>query len=454
MCFANVLSIPQGMRNLLSGAFSNQKVESDARHQLPTVTSAKAASALPGRHVKRVSPQRFSSKEVNDVVTLVTRQKTIIAQEESAPPFFFKRRHVASVLSTALKVVTLGGLFGHLPVTQFCNDTFPFTEEEHLLAKVDNIKLLPPWNYNAHPAMKWALTAKILKDIYSSPSPWLVPPYENAEDVFAEARKNLFSETNMQHHELTIASPDGVELNGIWIKGESKKAILFVPGLGGLYEEAAVKGNIADFIAFFKKMYKGINIVMINMRGVGISKSATTPESAQLDIFSLFQFLLAQGFDPEDVLVWCHSFGNLGGLKGAALIQKEFPNKEINVVSDRSFLRISDVVGSHLSYFGKVGKKYIQEKGLDVDCEEEAAALQGQVVCIHSEEDAMIPYEQASFHTKIDKAKIKNYVPLLLEKGLGKPHTRVFTENEETQIGKIVTAIFTKEKKNQDDKNK
>ncbi len=441
----------QGVRNLFISAVSNLKSASDTSYQPSTITKAKKAYSVQERHLRWTAPQQFSNKVVNNVVALVKRQKVIIDLEKSRPPFLFVRRHIASLASTAFKVMTLNGLFGYIPITQYFNETIcTLTEEEHLLARVEDIKLLPPWNYNAHPSMKWALTAKILQGIASSPSPWLVPPYEGAQDLFTEARKKLFSETNEQYHQLTITTPDGVELNGIWIKGESKKVILFVPGIGGLYEEAAVKGNIAEFIAFFQKIYKGVNIVMINMRGVGVSKGSTTPDSTQIDIFSLFQFLLTQGFDPEDVLVWCHSLGNWGGLKGAALIQREFPTKKISVVSDRSFLRASDVAGTYFPYVGQVWKKYIQGNGLEIDCEEAATALQGHVVGIYSEEDTTIPYEQASFHAKMDKTKIKNYIPLRLENGYVWAHTRVFTENESSQIGKIVTTIFTQGKSYQE----
>ena len=395
-----------------------------------------------GRYIKWVYPEQSVDHGVAEIVARVAKQTKLIEskrQERCCAP---TEKCCTSTLGTILKVVTLGGFFGLIPLLKLycCNRACAKNDDEQILEQVDDINWIPPWNFTAHKCLTaWTLTSCCCRGV----SPWGIPPYLEADCVFTEARKNLFSDKfdpDKKSVQVAIQAPGDVELNGLWIKGEGKKAILYVPGIGGLYEEAAVKWIVRGFITFFQETFPGVDILIVNPRGAGISQSVSTLATFQVDVLCSFKFLVAQGFDPEKTVIWCHSLGGGRGMQGAALVQKEYPDKNVSMVSDRSFLRASDVAKARFRCCGKVAGKYIQENHLEIDCQLAANSLKGKVVAIASVEDDTIPYVQSSFSMKFTGSSLQNYTCIVLDKcqpdkkGKIYPHTRPLTKDEGAKV--------------------
>ncbi len=419
-------------------------------------------STRTGRYIRWLYPAQSIDSDVTTIIERVVRQTKVIEKEAQAGCCAPTKRCCTSTLGTILKVITLGGFFGLIPLLKLycCNRACAKSEDNQVLDVVADISWIPPWNFTAHKCLtKWTLTSCCFKGI----SPWTAPPYSEAECVFTEARKRLFSELDdpdKKNVQVTIQAPGDVELNGIWIKGEGKKAILYVPGIGGLYEEAAVQWIIRDFITFLQQTFKGVDILIVNPRGTGISQSSSTLDTFQVDVLCSFKFLVAQGFDPEKTVIWGHSLGGGRGMLGAALVQKEYPDKKISMVSDRSFLNVSDVAKARFLCCGGVVGKYVQENGLEMDCQLAANSLKGQIVAIASEEDDTIPYAQSSFVIKFPSQEGRNYIRITLEKsaadakGKSSPHTRKFTAKEGQQVQVALEQIFGKNGLQTDDDKK
>ena len=353
------------------------------------------------------------------------------------------------MVTTFLRIITLNGLCGLIPLCKlYCCDGRPSkVEKQAVLDIASDFGWLPAWTYNYHPTLtRWTLTSSCFKGI----SPWATSKYSGMNDPFVGARKDLF-ENRVQVHpniqkniQCSITTPDGVVLDGIFFQGKSDKVILFAPGISGTYEDSAVPYIIRDYINFFHEICPNVNILMVDLRGIGLSQSRTTADTMQVDIYSAFQFLILQlGFDAERVLMWGHSLGGCVGLQGAALIQKEYPTKKINAVNDRACLRVSEVAGSRFCCFGPCGKKYIEKRGLQIDCQAAAESLTGKLVSIAAVDDPTIPYEDASFQTRIDRKRVKNFISITLDDDKTPwAHTRKFSPNETTKIGAIIQGIF------------
>lgn len=386
--------------------------------------------------------------DVRAVFGLVARQSKILEADRVKHCCTPSVSCCKKVLITFLRIITLNGLCGLIPLCKlYCCDTVCCSSEgERVVDQASDIGLLPAWNFNYHPTLaRWTLASCCFKGI----SPWANSKYSTSSDPFAHARRDLFANTVKVHHKIieniqcSITTPDGVVLDGIFFKGTSNRVILFAPGVSGTYEESAVPYIIRNFIDFFHEISPGVNILMVNLRGIGLSQSKSTADTMQVDIFSAYKFLISLGFDPEKVLVWGHSLGGGIGLQGAALIQKEYPTKKISAVNDRSFLRASEVAGSRFCCFGPCGKTYIEKRGLQIDCQDAAATLTGQVVSLVAINDPAIPYRTSSFQALVKAGSIKNFTSIALDDDKTPyAHTRKFSAKETTKIAPIIQSIF------------
>ena len=290
------------------------------------------------------------------------------------------------------------------------------------------------------------MTCRLFKQHY----PWSKPVYSNVDCVFKEARGQLFSNLNNglkgKNREVVIAAPGNVNLNGLWVQNERRGVILFVPGINCLYEEAAEPWIVRPFIDFFQRTFSGVDVLIVNPRGVAASEGVSTRTTLKVDLFCSFQFLVNQGFDPNKIISWGHSLGGARALLAGALAQKEYPDKKINVVTDRSFLSLQDVVKARAPCGGRILANYIDKNWLEIDCFDAAESLKGRVVAIASDEDDTVPYE-ASFVSKYKTKKQDNYVAINLDKSephRGKiyPHTRSLTSDEGAKVVAALGAIF------------
>lgn len=294
------------------------------------------------------------------------------------------------------------------------------------------MKQLAPWSYmhskTAIQSTEFWKAMNVQKD-------------ESQSQVLQRARDTLFNQpATTQCHVKTI---DGkTTLDGMLSRGIGKKVVLFVPGMGGHYEEAAIDGTFKKFVDIFRKLDPTCSVMAVNPRGVFLSKGAATPRTWSHDIYSAYKHLIdEERVDPENVLVWGHSMGVPHALNAAAQIQKEYPEKKISAVADRTFLDFADMVKARLGN-GKVGtiaKYAIKCFGLNMNGQKAVSMLKGKVLALHAAGDKTVP-QARSFALHADRKTIANFQTLeLKDMGTDSEHTRELQNEELEAIGNILT---------------
>lgn len=283
-----------------------------------------------------------------------------------------------------------------------------------------------------------------------------------ATDSAKTERERLFASRESQAPiNCKITTPDNVELDAIFFPGTKQQAIIFAPGIGGMYEECAVDFVANKMIAFFKKQFEGAAILMVNTRGINRSTGSVTANTFSLDIFSAYQFLINEfGFDPENILSYGHSLGGAYGLQAAALIQKQYPEKKISAVLDRSIAVFSDSVGAEATakmnclikpIVSLVIRHMIQISGQDLSCQSAVKQLKGGIVAIASKNDPKVIYDKASFAKAMQHQGMKNLEIIELTDDVPVDtipicnHLREFSETEASKIQTAVNKIFKRE---------
>lgn len=256
---------------------------------------------------------------------------------------------------------------------------------------------------------------------------------------FDGAREKL---KKMDGHELkTIRTWDNVSLDTVYIPGTVKKAIILAPGLGDRFESLAIDGSLLKHIQKVIRDHLGdVTIVSPNVRGLGWSEGTFAPKRLHMDIYSVHQYLVKnQGFEPQDIFVFGESMGGCSGLRASELAQKAYPKKEISAISDRGFLRLTDVVEERTSSCCTGILRCID---FDVDCEEAAKVLNGKILTIGAEKDQTVPF--ASFFGNYPETKeLKNLEVLYIigDDSSPDPHTRYWLEEEQKTIGQSLYAM-------------
>ena len=298
------------------------------------------------------------------------------------------------------------------------------------------LRMIAPWSYMHSPnAIK---STEFWKRLNSKGQ-------ETQEKLLARVRHELFKDEN-NNHRCCVQTTDGkAKLDGILFKGTSKKVILFVPGLGGHYEEvAAVDSIFQKFVKGFQKLIPGVNVMTVNPRGVFVSTGEAAAGTWANDIYSTYKYLITKhGFKPEDVLVWGHSLGAPQALMAAAQIQEEYADKTISAVVDRSFLDFAEMIRERAGNglwnvtMGTLGKYVIKALGLNMNGQKAAEQLKGTVLAIYAKGDQSIP-TICSFALKANKKKIVDFKTIELALTQNADHTKALTDKDLDQVRKAL----------------
>lgn len=130
---------------------------------------------------------------------------------------------------------------------------------------------------------------------------------------------------------VSLTSPDGAQLDGIFLPGKHKKKVILLAFGNAMRWETA--GRLIDFL-----MPLNTSILSVNPRGVGKSTGTRYEEGYALDIYTAYEYLIhKKGIDPEDIILFGFSMGAAYGTMGASLIQEKYPEKKIAVFNLSSF---------------------------------------------------------------------------------------------------------------------
>ena len=251
-------------------------------------------------------------------------------------------------------------------------------------------------------------------------------------------RTTLFADQSIQR--VSVPTKDGLTLDGALFKSEkpAKGAIFFIMGSGGYYEKIAdTTDGAVNFIHFFKNhVGNDIDILVVNPRGVGESKGAPSYQGWVSDMRDGIQFLLDKNHNPQNILVYGHSFG--GWIGADAVKHFKDQNKAMPIASDRAFSNFADEV---FDYVGGGAKGYAAYTlatyaKWNANIEKSWHSLDKSLV-IHSPDDQTVKPAASLFEGLKKKGHFKNDSDNrhFEFRGGNDVHKRAFTEQEKAQLG-------------------
>lgn len=194
--------------------------------------------------------------------------------------------------------------------------------------------------------------------------------------------------------ELFLKTSDGVTLHALYfsadvsdsmvvnaakpqddIKPTMSKAVLYLHGnAGNLYDRVHTVNELRDL---------GVNVLLIDYRGFGLSEGTITEKGMYLDVDTGFQYLINnKGFSEQNIAVLGRSIGSVAALY---LAEKYQPGAVFLVSPLASATHMASEMGfDYLKWFA-----YGSLNNID-----RASRVKSPVLIIHGDEDAMIPISQ------------------------------------------------------------
>ena len=219
----------------------------------------------------------------------------------------------------------------------------------------------------------------------------------------------------------------------------SKKGIVFAPGADGYYEDK-FSGYIVSLI---KQKLGDINIIILNYPTVlaNQNKGTLTPDSMALTVASAFQYLVKnKDLQPDDIMIYGQSLGGVASIRGARLIQHQYPDAKNKLINERSFLNLPDVAYQLFGLLGGV-MKFSTECALwtTTDVLEAWNEIKGRKFVIYSEYDGMVAKTHSLYQAIQDQAIQQSQEPVGFLSMEGErvsigEHYREFRLNEEEII--------------------
>lgn len=214
----------------------------------------------------------------------------------------------------------------------------------------------------------------------------------------------------------------------------SKKGIIFSPGADGYYED-----NFSNyFVSLIKQNLGDINVIILNYPTVlaNKSKGSLTPDSMALTVFSAFEYLVKnRGLQPDEIMICGQSLGGVAAVRGARLIQRQFPDAKIKLMNEKSFLNLPDAT---YQLFGPLGAviKFSTEYALWTtnDVLEAWNEIKGRKFVIYSEYDGMVSKADSLYQAILDSGEYVAFLSMEGEQVSIKEHYREFSLNEEKAI--------------------
>ena len=102
--------------------------------------------------------------------------------------------------------------------------------------------------------------------------------------------------------ELFLPTPDGAEINALFYRTPSDKAILYLHGNAGDLSSWQQVHHVIQ-------QATGYNFLIIDYRGYGKSKGRISEDGLYIDAQTAYDYLLKQGFKKENIVIYGRSIG-------------------------------------------------------------------------------------------------------------------------------------------------
>jgi fermentation-respiration switch protein FrsA (DUF1100 family) len=182
------------------------------------------------------------------------------------------------------------------------------------------------------------------------------------------------SDYGIEFEDVKFSSQDRVLLNGWFIKGISRRVVLFCHGNFG---------NISLRMDIIKEMHSlGYNIFIFDYKGFGRSNGIPSEEGLYNDVLGAYNYLKERGYKNTDIILFGRSLGGVVAIFLASLI-KDFRG----LIVDSSFSSLQD-----LSYdlFGFKFPRFIISNKFEST--KRIKDIKIPKLIIHSENDNFIPF--------------------------------------------------------------
>jgi alpha/beta superfamily hydrolase len=197
-----------------------------------------------------------------------------------------------------------------------------------------------------------------------------------------------------------ITTKDGIKLNGIKIqhKESPKKWIIYMNGNNGSYET-----NYASIRPMSEELKA--NILCVNYRGVGQSHGyCSSSKNIILDGEAMVQYLIDQGVEQEDIVIYGYSLG--GGVGAQVVAMPKFSN--VRFISDRSFSSLYIAIKTFfwIPIYKEIIALLVQKNWGDLDSFTAVKNLGNRLKIIVTPQDYLIGFHEASLYYAFIKNNI------------------------------------------------
>lgn len=136
---------------------------------------------------------------------------------------------------------------------------------------------------------------------------------------------------------LAVATEDGERLDGWWIRGAGRLAVIFFHGNAG---------NIGDRLERAKILNQrfGLDVILVDYRGYGRSSGSPSEEGLYKDARAMYRTAIAGGLRPEQIVL----FGESLGAAVAIDLASRWPCR--GLVLETPFLSIPDLARLHYPF--------------------------------------------------------------------------------------------------------
>jgi len=179
--------------------------------------------------------------------------------------------------------------------------------------------------------------------------------------------------TDRPHHETVISTPDGETISGLFFPAPSDTVILYFHGNAGSLEGWQFVYD--DFASL------GYNFLIIDYRGYGKSTGTISEKGFYIDAQASYDYLIARGFKPQNIVVYGRSIGS--GVAVDLAAQREVAG----LVLESPYVSIGRLASEKFAYlFPSLYLRYRFDNLSKIN------NVKAPLLVIHGQRDELIPF--------------------------------------------------------------
>lgn len=183
------------------------------------------------------------------------------------------------------------------------------------------------------------------------------------------------SNIGLAYEDIRLVTSDKIGIHAWYVPGrKNKPVILFCHGNAG---------NISHRLGSISMLNeKGLNVLIFDYRGYGLSEGKTTEHGSYLDAAAAWDYLInKKGFRPEEIVIFGRS---LGGAIAANLASRHHPGA---VILESTFTSVPDMAAEYYPWL----PVYLLTR-INYDSLTAVKSIEAPLLVLHSRDDEIIPF--------------------------------------------------------------